>query len=305
MSKGSLFFGHARGKLGQIVLSTVKGQQVARAWQPKVANPRTTAQQIQRAKFANAVKFYRRATSNLFKFAYEDKRKTESDYNAFMRHNVDRSIILARSTYDNIAFPAIGYYWQMSAGSLGELSPVQSLGDNSSIRLSTIPLTGEKNAEEISISDASLAFINEFGAKHGDFVTFVTVKSGVDSINYDAVVAPQWSIAQIQIDVNDLENKLLTVLNSQAPNLGVTISKVTDNNIIQVSSSTAIWFAIIVSRVTSNGVLVSTSELVGNGVTKSIVDTSQQPLYRDMALTSWNRSSDPILKGSIAKSSKL
>lgn len=61
MSKGSLFFGNASGKLGQVVLSTLKGQQIARAWQPKVANPKTSQQQLQRAKFANAVKFFKRA----------------------------------------------------------------------------------------------------------------------------------------------------------------------------------------------------------------------------------------------------
>src|SRR5574344_1909223 len=119
MSKGSLYFGKASGKLGQIVLSNVKGQQIARAWQPKVANPRTSVQQMQRAKFANAVKFYKRATQNLFKFAFEDKRRTESDYNAFMRHNVESSLIFNRISYDNINYPALGE-WAISVGSLGE-----------------------------------------------------------------------------------------------------------------------------------------------------------------------------------------
>src|SRR5574344_1437068 len=121
MSKGSLYFGKASGKLGQIVLSNVKGQQIARAWQPKVANPRTSVQQMQRAKFANAVKLYKRATQNLFKFAYEDKRKTESDYNAFMRHNVERSMIVNRKSYDNPSFPALGD-WVIAFGSLGEMT---------------------------------------------------------------------------------------------------------------------------------------------------------------------------------------
>ena len=94
MSKGSLFFGNASGKLGQVVLSTMKGQQIARAWQPKVANPKTSQQQLQRAKFANSVKFFKRAQQNLFKFAFEDRRKNESDYNAFMRHNVVSSAVL-------------------------------------------------------------------------------------------------------------------------------------------------------------------------------------------------------------------
>ena len=111
MSKGSLFFGHASGKLGQVVLSTMKGQQIARAWQPKVSNPKTSQQQLQRAKFANAVKFFKRAQQNLFKFAFEDRRKNESDYNAFMRHNVVSSAVLDRSVYDNFYYPTFANDW--------------------------------------------------------------------------------------------------------------------------------------------------------------------------------------------------
>ena len=122
MSKGSLFFGNASGKLGQVVLSTVKGQQIARAWQPKVANPKTSQQQLQRAKFANSVKFFRRAQQNLFKFAFEDKRKNESDYNAFMRHNVVSSAVLDRVVYDNFNYPALADNWLLSFGSLGEIN---------------------------------------------------------------------------------------------------------------------------------------------------------------------------------------
>ena len=305
MSKGSLFFGHARGKLGQIVLSNVKGQQIARAWQPKVANPRTTAQQAQRAKFANTVKFYRRATSNLFKFAFEDKKKTESDYNAFMRHNVDRSIIIKRSSYNNIAFPAIGLNWQMSAGSLGDLSPITSMGDSNSVRLVSIPLNGETAADELTIADASMAFIDGFGAKEGDFVTLVTVKSGATDINSEPAQVPKWSIMQFQIDSNNVDDKLLATFNKQAPSSGLSISKVTDNNYIVVSSESSIWFAVIVSRITSTGVLVSTSDLVGNGKAFQIADASENAIYRESALISWDRSSDPILKGSVAKASKL
>lgn len=305
MSKGSLFFGNARGKLGQVVLTTVKGQQIARAWQPKVTNPRTSSQQTQRAKFANTVKFYRRATSNLFKFAFEDKRKTESDYNAFMRHNVDNSIIIKRSSYNNIAFPAIGFNWQMSAGSLGDLNPVTSMGDTTSIRLSTIPLDGNTATDELSVADASMSFMSNFGAIAGDFVTMVTVKSGATDINSEPAQVPKWSIVQFQIDGDNVDDKLLATFNKQAPNSGITIRKVTDNSYFEVSSESTIWFAVILSRITSTGVLVSTSYLIGNGKAVNIVNASENSIYREAALISWDRSSDPILKGSVAKASKL
>lgn len=72
---------------------------------------------LQRAKFANAVKFYKKAVQNFFKFAFEDKKKSESDYNAFMRHNVMNSTLLMKGNVDDAYFPALGR-WQMSSGSL-------------------------------------------------------------------------------------------------------------------------------------------------------------------------------------------
>lgn len=300
MSKGSLFFGNASGKLGQVVLSTVKGQQIARAWQPKVANPRTKSQQTQRAKFANTVKFYRRATSNLFKFAFEDKKKTESDYNAFMRHNVDAATIVKRSYYDNIAYPAIGFNWQMSAGSLGDLSPVVSMNQGDTLFLRDVPITGTEEGANITIAQVSRAFVDSGIAMNGDFVTFVTIDSSLANADDIPSSAPKWSITQIKIDTSNATEKFLEVLQGQDANMGISFFKDDDNSYIASKSAKANWFAVILSRVTPNGVRVSTSNLSGNSKAFLIVEEYEQPSYRDAALISWETQSSPILKGSIA-----
>lgn len=299
MSKGSLFFGHARGKLGQVVLSTVKGQQIARAWQPKVANPRTTAQQTQRAKFANTVKFYRRATSNLFKFAYEDKKKTESDYNAFMRHNVDVATIVNRASYDKIAYPAIGFNWLLSAGSLGELSPTVSMNDSGNITLSSIPLNASTEDADITVAAVSQSFIANFGAANGDFVTFVTIESSLSDINDEPSAVPRWSIVQIKVDTTATTVSFASTLQQQDYENKLGFVTVSEKKFIKMSGTDCAWFAVIVSRVTPNGVLVSTSNLVGNGHVRDIITASELKSYRDAALISWDRQANPILKGSI------
>lgn len=301
MSKGSLFFGNARGKLGQVVLSTVKGQQIARAWQPKVANPRTTSQQIQRAKFANTVKFYRRATSNLFKFAFEDKKKTESDYNAFMRHNVDVATIVKRSYYDNIYYPAIGFNWLMSYGSLGDLTPVTNGNSGDTTFLRDVPIEGTTEGANITIAQVSQAFVDNRKAVNGDYVTFVTIKSSLANADDIPSSAPQWSITQIKIDTNNTSDKFLSVLQSQDPNMGVSFLQSDNNNFIAVKATGAAWFAAIHSRVTTGGVLVSTSRLSGNMKAFLIVEEYDQPSYKDAALVSWERQTSPILKGSIVQ----
>lgn len=314
MSKGSLFFGRATGKLGQIVLSNVKGQQIARAWQPKVANPRTSVQQIQRAKFANAVKFYKRATQNLFKFAYEDKRKTESDYNAFMRHNVENSLVLKRISYDNPNYPALGY-WFVSSGSLGELLSVsyESRTINDAVSLHS-PMTDPDSAYKfpeaatestITIAQISDYFKHDFGAQDGDFVTFVGINSELKNINGEPSFGPYWSITQIKIDSANSSLFLETVNKQKSNSLGIDIVDRAGAIVWKSSGSKVVLFGVILSRVTANGVLVSTSNLGFNQSGETIYAATEEDTYRQQALDSWLRSSDPILKGAVLKNSKV
>lgn len=316
MSKGSLFFGRATGKLGQIVLSNVKGQQIARAWQPKVANPRTSVQQIQRAKFANAVKLYKRATQNLFKFAYEDKRNTESDYNAFMRHNVELSMIVNRKSYDNPNYPALGD-WVIASGSLGEMtcSPFDSrtVADACGL-VSIVSETNPDNvykfpedatASTVTVGQVSDLFKHDFGAMAGDYVTFVGITTNLGKIDDEPNAGPFWSITQIKIDSTDTDLFLETV-NKQANNsLGIDIADRAGTIVWKSTGSTMVMFGVVLSRVTAAGVLVSKSNLGYNQTGYGIMQNSLEDAYRQQALNSWLRSSDPILKGSVVKQSNV
>lgn len=306
MSKGSLFFGNASGKLGQVVLSTVKGQQIARAWQPKVANPKTSQQQLQRAKFSNSVKFFKRAQQNLFKFAFEDKRKNESDYNAFMRHNVVSSAVLDRILYDNFNYPAIANDWLLSYGSLGEISAENEEADKEILRMLSLPLgTGEPAS--LTIASASQAFVDNYKAINGDYVTLVGIKSGVKTLTQDPYSAPEWSIVQFVVDTTNT-GKLIEYLKKQDENAAAFFAKDgldPANVIFAYDNDGSSWLGVILSRVTANGVKVSTSPLVPNYYAYELYKNSLALPYRQSALNSWGRSSEPILKGGIAKSTNV
>ena len=306
MSKGSLFFGNASGKLGQVVLSTMKGQQIARAWQPKVANPKTSQQQLQRAKFANSVKFFKRAQQNLFKFAFEDKRKNESDYNAFMRHNVVSSAVLDRSVYDNFNYPAFADNWLLSYGSLGEISPDNEPSDKEIVQLLNVSLgTGE--IANLTIASASQALVNNYKAINGDFVTLVGVKSSVNSLTADPASAPEWHIVQFVVDTTNT-GKLVEYLEQQDEEASTFFDKdgkEPANIIFAYDNFACSWLGVILSRVTANGVKVSTSYLMPNYYAYEIYQNSLALPYRQSALNSWGRSSEPILKGGIAKSTNV
>lgn len=306
MSKGSLFFGNASGKLGQVVLSTVKGQQIARAWQPKVANPKTSQQQLQRAKFANAVKFFKRAQQNLFKFAFEDKRKNESDYNAFMRHNVVSSAVLDRSVYDNFNYPAFADNWLLSYGSLGEINADNEPSSKGVVQLLDLPLgTGE--IANLTIASASQALVSHYKAVNGDYITLVAVGSSVKSLTEDPILGPDWHIVQFVVDTTNSE-KLVENLKKQdefAVNLFAKDGREPANIIFSLTNDSSAWLGIILSRVTANGVKVSTSNLMPNYYAYEIYQNSLALPYRQAALNSWGRSSEPILKGGIAKSTNI
>ena len=306
MSKGSLFFGNASGKLGQVVLSTMKGQQIARAWQPKVANPKTSQQQLQRAKFANAVKFFKRAQQNLFKFAFEDRRKNESDYNAFMRYNVVSSAVLDRSVYDNFNYPAFADNWLLSYGSLGEINADNEPSDKEIVQLLNLPLgTGE--IANLTIASASQALVNNYKAINGDYVTLVGVKSSVNSITADPTMAPEWHIVQFVVDTTDTR-KLVEFLENQDEEASTFFDKdgkEPANIVFAYDNFACSWLGVILSRVTANGVKVSTSYLMPNYYAYEIYQKSLELPYRQSALNSWGRSSEPILKGGIAKSTNV
>ena len=315
MSKGSLFFGNATGKLGQVVLSNVKGQQIARAWQPKVANPRTTVQQIQRAKFANAVKFYKRATQNLFKFAYEDKRKNESDYNAFMRHNTDYPMIANRADYLNANYPALGNEFLLSSGSLGNVQCTSfETADIKNGCVLNSPYVGTPagykwaagaTIDSITIADVSKYMMHDFSAQEGDIITFVGIEQAMNSIDIEPTTPPYWSICQFVVNTTN-SAKFKEFMNKQAPNsLKLADGDDNEHSLYMGDGDVILMMGVIMSRVTSNGVLVSVSNLANNTVANKIFSDSLSDSYRTPALVSWGRASDPILKGSLAKQAEI
>ena len=300
MSKGSLFWSKARGKLGDVVLSQLKGQQIARAYQPQVANPRSTAQTDQRILFANAVKFYKHATRNFFKFAYEDKRNSESYYNAFMRKNAKVSMLPTRAQYLNRNYPAIGNQYLMSQGSLPSIPYTynESAGE---FQLSLNHVTSA--GEYMTVGEVSNAFIASNYAQAGDIITIVFVSATISSIDDDGIDPPTWDIAQFIIDPSNTTN-FSGYLSDQAPDLNITAQKggAGTGTIMLDDGGGATGFCMIASReVAGQKLLVSDAYLINSKLANEIYTKSLQPNYRTAALNSWGRKSEAILQGSIVK----
>ena len=319
-----------KGTLGNTYLRrtrTATGKEVnvlaQKNFNPK--NPKTLGQMAQRARFATAVKFYKRATRNFFKFAYEDKKANESDFNAFMRHNVAASIPMVKAQVDNESYPAIGNKWMLSQGSLQPLrQKMQRLPIFTESVHDTLVIGSSDNYDFEGISfdsDAKVSDISDIltsmGYQEGQIFTLVTVTSGIKQSQFqlltpDAMTGlatiPKWSISQFVINLGD--DTPLAVVNhigwNYLPAMYCRKPQGSDAYIFGVDygdSGLLIAAAAIVSEnvKSSKKLLATTSYLEGNELYNAVVNDLNTKLYYNAMLNSWGADfNQAILQGSIA-----
>ena len=305
MAKGNMFIGNGSGKVGNLVVATRAGEQITRVYQPRVANPKSYQQMLQRAKFANAVKFYKKAVQNFFKFAFEDKKKSESDYNAFMRHNIMNSTLLIKGNVDDAFFPALGR-WAMSSGSLPNAFDIERTESGFAFFNNGI----KANA---TIGDISSVLLSQ-GFHTGDIITFVLITSPVTYLDFDltnlydsGLRQPDWLIVQFAIEPKDTRDI------SQANYLGSRYEGLADyeGNSLLVSDDGSIQWAgefddemaatcCIVTRNTGSGVLATNTTIFGNDNFNKMLSDAEGTNYENEVLVSWGAREGAILKGSIA-----
>ena len=94
MSKRSLFWGQASGKLGEAVYYRAGGEQRTRAYVSKIKNPKSRAQALQRTKFNNMVSVFR-GTSVFVKSLFKAEKSSQSPFNAFVKRNFPLCLTVA------------------------------------------------------------------------------------------------------------------------------------------------------------------------------------------------------------------
>lgn len=94
MSKRSLFWGQASGKLGESVYYRAGGEQRARTYVAKIKNPKSRAQALQRTKFNNMVAVFR-GTSVFVKSLFKPEKSSQSPFNAFVKRNFPLCLTVA------------------------------------------------------------------------------------------------------------------------------------------------------------------------------------------------------------------
>lgn len=119
MSKRSLFWGQASGKLGEAVYYRAGGEQRTRAYTAVVKNPKSRNQAIQRTKMNNLVAVFKGTKAFVNSFMVPSK-TGRSPFNEFVSENIRRANYLASN--DMVRFECGGSNGYVFAnGKLGEL----------------------------------------------------------------------------------------------------------------------------------------------------------------------------------------
>lgn len=305
MAKGNMLLGYSRGSVGDVTFYRSGGSQRSRARNRNPNNPKTEKQQKQRSRFANAVKFYKQATTNFFRFAYEDKKVNESDYNAFMRHNTLRSGFIGFAASKIANWPAFGA-WEVTSGSLPTIERVTAASGSYTFDLGDSATDEERDAVT-SVGDLSTLLIEKGNGiwRSGDIITIfayaVSPIAGlptVDTVNNSPAAASGY----MQFIIDTTDTRLLTSLTSGVFN-GVELKFLTYNGdgfTLHFNGANNTYFtqlAIIHSRNTADGLLVSTQEMVSLSDTLVDAALAESGPYFNSVIADWDASANAILQG--------
>ena len=271
MSKDNMFLGYARGKVGSVVFSRLKGQQIARAHNAHPANPKSRPQMVQRMKLGTAVAYYKLAVGKFFKFAFEDKKTVSSDYNEFVKRNVELVPYVTRENRRSGAMPVAPLV--MSSGSLAPIRVTNtvvvptsgSYANNALIQLQNVAteFAGIDPGEYTDVGELSQGIIdqNPNVFQNGDLLTLVSFRQS----DPDEGIL-EFAYEQFKLDVTSTA-ALSTLTSGAILNLEGTPSGLYANFgrfSSTVSTSEQFGLAIIVTRNVEGKIYASDSEIALN-----------------------------------------
>ena len=194
------------GSAGQLTFKQVNGLTIVSEKVTAVANPRTDAQMRTRTKFTNIVSMYR-GIRPLLNYGFEAKPKTLSDYNMFVKVNMQRTpIYLTKQAVAGGACVATAY--QISQGSL---PAIVLTGTGQNVK-TDIRLGGESITSSTTVAQFSAAVVqNNADYRYGDQISFFLVKQMVNAET--GIPYCQFSAAKVILDAAN-EDKLSDVTGS-------------------------------------------------------------------------------------------
>lgn len=173
----NFYLRNQKKKLAGAVYYQAMGQTRSRELRTEISNPRTQAQMEQRTKWANLVNFYR-ANAPWMKYAYETKKRNQSEYNKFMSLNVPSARIYLPKSFASQGGCVVDAY-QMTQGSLASIE----FSKSGNFWVSNIILPATMDFTEIStVGEVSAAILQMNPAvREGDQLSFIRLTQQINS----------------------------------------------------------------------------------------------------------------------------
>lgn len=290
-----MMLGYSRGSVGDVTFSRLKGQQIAKARNRNPNNPKTKTQMMQRSLFVSATKFYQQARAKFFKFAFEDKKYHESDFNAFMRHNVKNGTNMSQEAVQAYNYPALGL-WALSKGSL---EPFVQKSEGNYYKANTGIVVPQDYQVPTKVGELSATLIQSNRFQVGDMLTMVNY--GFTKVGD----APVPALAPLNDDYMTYFTYKQMVINTDSTDaltkydIGVEVDETT--HVLYITSTGAVYderyvaVCLIHSRQTANGLLVSDSVLLPSALFDEAVKACADDAYIQQVLNAWGATEEAIL----------
>ena len=194
------------GSAGNLTFKRRMGETVVSEKVTEVRNPRTNAQMQTRTKWGNIVAMYK-GIRPLLNYGFEAKPKNLSDYNMFVKVNMQRTpIYLTKQAVAGGACVATAY--QISQGSL---PAIVLTGTGQNVK-TDIRLGGESITSSTTVAQFSAAVVqNNADYRYGDQISFFLVKQMVNAET--GIPYCQFSAAKVILDAAN-DEKLADVTGS-------------------------------------------------------------------------------------------
>lgn len=180
MAKGNMLLGFSRGSVGDLTFYRRNSQQVARARARVVKNPKTLAQQMQRAIMRTSVEAYK-VIKEICDHSWEGVAYGANSYAEFQKQNMAMLRRLAAAGGENTkSFLPAGFNglvampWVLSKGSIA-WNGAQSISFSGDLTFNL----GELSASGIG-GITYQQFANVLGAREGDQITLIAFKKRSD-----------------------------------------------------------------------------------------------------------------------------
>lgn len=279
----------SKKRLGGAVLYKAMGQTRARELSNSVTNPRTEAQMSQRIKWSNLVNFYR-ANSSWMKYAFENKKANQSEYNVFMSLNVTNSRI-ALTKQMAASGACVVYPYIMTQGSL----PSIEWQDSPSESISNIYVNpGDTIDDYNAVGEFSEALLEQnAGLREGDQLSFIRITQMTNALTgYPYIIVRKYELLLNKRDGSSLKDYWPVEL--------FTTKDVGDHTLLAINKeSRQGGFVMILSRTTSGRTYVSSQTLITANM-ESIISNYSSTEAVQSAIASYGESEDAFLSSTSA-----